>query len=129
MSITSHQAEFLQKIFFIVYCNRLIFPTQLYQSQKLASMRQTLNFFSPNFQSRYITALYFTFSCLTSVGFGNVAANTDFEKVFTICVMLVGCKYFFFFVPLYQRIEKKSHLKNTFRKDVKCELRSTNSIS
>lgn len=45
------------------------------------------------FQSRYITALYFTFSSLTSVGFGNVAPNTDMEKIFTICVMLVGCKY------------------------------------
>ncbi|CAB0012288.1 unnamed protein product, partial [Nesidiocoris tenuis] len=44
------------------------------------------------FTSRYITALYFTFSSLTSVGFGNVAPNTDAEKVFTICVMLVGCK-------------------------------------
>lgn len=43
-------------------------------------------------QSRYITALYFTFTSLTSVGFGNVAPNTDTEKIFTICVMLVGCK-------------------------------------
>lgn len=45
------------------------------------------------FQSRYITALYFTFSSLTSVGFGNVAPNTDTEKIFTIIVMLIGCKY------------------------------------
>lgn len=44
-------------------------------------------------QSRYVTALYFTFSSLTSVGFGNVAPNTDNEKIFTILVMLVGCKY------------------------------------
>lgn len=46
----------------------------------------------PSIKSRYITALYFTFTSLTSVGFGNVAPNTDAEKVFTICVMLVGCK-------------------------------------
>ncbi|XP_054090036.1 potassium voltage-gated channel unc-103 isoform X2 [Zeugodacus cucurbitae] len=44
----------------------------------------------PTIKSRYITALYFTFTSLTSVGFGNVAPNTDAEKVFTICVMLVG---------------------------------------
>ncbi|XP_031622923.1 potassium voltage-gated channel subfamily H member 6 isoform X2 [Contarinia nasturtii] len=44
----------------------------------------------PSIKSRYITALYFTFTSLTSVGFGNVAPNTDFEKIFTICVMLVG---------------------------------------
>jgi hypothetical protein len=28
---------------------------------------------------------------LTSTGFGNVAANTDLEKVFTVAMMLVGC--------------------------------------
>lgn len=49
----------------------------------------------PSIKSRYVTALYFTFTSLTSVGFGNVAPNTDAEKIFTICVMLVGCKYAF----------------------------------
>ncbi|KAJ8971825.1 hypothetical protein NQ317_002942 [Molorchus minor] len=38
----------------------------------------------------YVTALYFTCSSLTSVGFGNVSANTTNEKIFSICVMLVG---------------------------------------
>ncbi|XP_065200831.1 potassium voltage-gated channel subfamily H member 8 isoform X3 [Planococcus citri] len=38
----------------------------------------------------YITALYFTCSSLTSVGFGNVSANTSSEKIFSICTMLIG---------------------------------------
>ncbi|XP_015039605.1 potassium voltage-gated channel subfamily H member 8 isoform X4 [Drosophila pseudoobscura] len=38
----------------------------------------------------YSTALYFTFTSLTSVGFGNVSANTTCEKVFTIIMMLIG---------------------------------------
>ncbi|KAG9511411.1 Potassium voltage-gated channel subfamily H member 4, partial [Fragariocoptes setiger] len=38
----------------------------------------------------YTTALYFTTSSLTSVGFGNVSANTKWEKIFTICMMLLG---------------------------------------
>jgi Ion channel len=29
----------------------------------------------------YVTALYFTMTCMTSIGFGNVAAETDSEKV------------------------------------------------
>lgn len=58
-------------------------------------------------QSRYITALYFTFTSLTSVGFGNVAPNTDFEKIFTICVMLVGCEFYHFI--LYQMKEKRKN--------------------
>nr|QQY02582.1 potassium voltage-gated channel subfamily H member 2 [Cryptocotyle lingua] len=44
----------------------------------------------PAIQAKYITALYFTFSSLTSVGFGNVSPNTNPEKIFSICVMLVG---------------------------------------
>lgn len=40
----------------------------------------------------YVTALYFTCSSLTSVGFGNVAANTVPEKIFSIIVMLIGGK-------------------------------------
>jgi hypothetical protein len=38
----------------------------------------------------YITALYFTLTSLTSVGFGNVSANTTSEKVFCILMMLIG---------------------------------------
>jgi potassium voltage-gated channel Eag-related subfamily H protein 8 len=40
----------------------------------------------------YVTALYFTCSSLTSVGFGNVSANTNAEKIFSVCAMLVGGK-------------------------------------
>lgn len=45
----------------------------------------------PSIRSRYVTALYFTFSSLTSVGFGNVAPTTNMEKIFSVVVMLVGC--------------------------------------
>ena len=43
-------------------------------------------------QSRYITSLYFTFTTLTSVGFGNVAPNTPNEKIYCVIVMMIGCK-------------------------------------
>ncbi|KAG9267288.1 potassium voltage-gated channel subfamily H member 6-like isoform X1 [Astyanax mexicanus] len=44
----------------------------------------------PSIKDKYVTALYFTFSSLTSVGFGNVSPNTNSEKMFSICVMLIG---------------------------------------
>uniref|UniRef100_H2LGS9 Voltage-gated inwardly rectifying potassium channel KCNH2 n=1 Tax=Oryzias latipes TaxID=8090 RepID=H2LGS9_ORYLA len=44
----------------------------------------------PSINDKYVTALYFTFSSLTSVGFGNVSPNTNSEKIFSICVMLIG---------------------------------------
>lgn len=46
----------------------------------------------PTIKSKYVTALYFTFSSLTSVGFGNVSPNTNSEKIFSILIMLIGCK-------------------------------------
>lgn len=45
---------------------------------------------SSDIRTRYITALYFTFTSLTSVGFGNVAPNTNAEKIFSVFAMLLG---------------------------------------
>lgn len=45
---------------------------------------------------RYMTSLYFTLSCMTSVGFGNVAANTVNEKIFATFMMICGGMYKFF---------------------------------
>ncbi|KAI6241490.1 Potassium voltage-gated channel subfamily H member 6 [Aphelenchoides fujianensis] len=44
----------------------------------------------PSLKSRYVTALYFTLSTITSIGFGNVSATTDMEKIFTIVMMILG---------------------------------------
>ncbi|XP_071098943.1 potassium voltage-gated channel unc-103-like isoform X1 [Haliotis cracherodii] len=44
----------------------------------------------PTIRSKYITSLYFTFTSLTSIGFGNVAPNTNAEKIFSIFAMLLG---------------------------------------
>ena len=40
--------------------------------------------------STYLTALYFTMTCMTSIGFGNVAAETDNEKTFCCCMMITS---------------------------------------
>ena len=45
---------------------------------------------SPSVETRYVTALYFTMTSLSSVGFGNISPNTNAEKLFSICVMIVG---------------------------------------
>lgn len=46
----------------------------------------------PSIKTKYITSLYFTFTSLTSIGFGNVAPNTNAEKIFAIFAMMLGCK-------------------------------------
>ncbi|KAK3595923.1 hypothetical protein CHS0354_032430, partial [Potamilus streckersoni] len=44
----------------------------------------------PGKKMRYLTALYFTLSCMTGVGFGNVAAATESEKLFSVFMMITG---------------------------------------
>ena len=46
----------------------------------------------PSESSAYVTALYFTLTGMTTVGFGNVAANTNAEKIFSVTLMLIGGK-------------------------------------
>ena len=54
----------------------------------------TANLTDLTISTRYITAIYFTLSSLTSVGFGNVSPNTDAEKIFSVCVMIIGGESF-----------------------------------
>jgi len=46
----------------------------------------------PSSTMAYVTALYFTLSCMTSVGFGNVSAFTESEKIFSVFMMILGCE-------------------------------------
>ena len=59
------------------------FPVSLVNSEHLYLLR--------------LTGLYFTMTCLTSIGFGNVAAETDMEKVNTKSSLIIftheNCKY------------------------------------
>uniref|UniRef100_A0A915C2F1 Uncharacterized protein n=1 Tax=Parascaris univalens TaxID=6257 RepID=A0A915C2F1_PARUN len=40
--------------------------------------------------SAYISSLYFTMSCMSTVGFGNIASTTDNEKLFGVCMMIIS---------------------------------------
>lgn len=37
-------------------------------------------------------ALYFTMTCMATIGFGNIAGNTVNEKIFCICIMVISGK-------------------------------------
>lgn len=47
----------------------------------------------PSKDSLYVSSLYFTMTSLTTIGFGNIAPTTDVEKMFSVAMMMVGCKY------------------------------------
>ncbi|XP_025832214.1 potassium voltage-gated channel subfamily H member 8-like [Agrilus planipennis] len=71
----------------------------------------------------YVTALYFTCSSLTSVGFGNVSANTTNEKIFSICTMLIGALMhavvFGNVTAIIQRMYSRRSLYHTKWRDLK----------
>ncbi|NXU50786.1 KCNH4 protein, partial [Turnix velox] len=77
----------------------------------------------PSIRSAYIASLYFTLSSLTSVGFGNVCANTDGEKIFSICTMLIGALMhavvFGNVTAIIQRMYSRRSLYHTRMKDLK----------
>lgn len=56
----------------------------------------------PNKWTMYISALYFTMTCMTSVGFGNVSPETDNEKMFTIIMMIIGGKLIYIYIYIYK---------------------------
>lgn len=45
---------------------------------------------SISFNKIIIPALYFTMSCMSTVGFGNISCNTDSEKIFGVGMMIVA---------------------------------------
>uniref|UniRef100_A0A8C6T068 Voltage-gated delayed rectifier potassium channel KCNH4 n=1 Tax=Neogobius melanostomus TaxID=47308 RepID=A0A8C6T068_9GOBI len=73
----------------------------------------------PSVRSSYIAALYFTLSSLTSVGFGNVCANTDAEKIFSSASSLMHALVFGNVTAIIQRMYSRRSLYHTRMKDLK----------
>ncbi|XP_078350361.1 voltage-gated delayed rectifier potassium channel KCNH5-like isoform X3 [Oculina patagonica] len=48
----------------------------------------------PTIASKYVSALYYTLTSLTTIGFGNIAPNTTAEKMFGCITMLLGAILF-----------------------------------
>uniref|UniRef100_A0A8C4X7A4 Potassium voltage-gated channel subfamily H member 8-like n=1 Tax=Erpetoichthys calabaricus TaxID=27687 RepID=A0A8C4X7A4_ERPCA len=91
--------------------------------KRLGSPYETELIGGPTIRSSYVTSLYFALSSLTSVGFGNVSANTDAEKIFSICTMLIGALMhavvFGNVTAIIQRMYSRRSLYHTRTKDLK----------
>ncbi|KAH1021170.1 hypothetical protein HUJ04_010718 [Dendroctonus ponderosae] len=68
--------------FYMLHCRAHIIRGYYFSTPELIN--------GPSRKTMYVTALYFTMTCMTSVGFGNVAAETDNERIFTICMMIIA---------------------------------------
>uniref|UniRef100_A0A8C5WLV2 Voltage-gated delayed rectifier potassium channel KCNH4 n=1 Tax=Leptobrachium leishanense TaxID=445787 RepID=A0A8C5WLV2_9ANUR len=95
----------------------------LHEFSKRVGMPYSFLTGGPLLRSSYITSLYFALSSLTSVGFGNVSANTDAEKIFSICTMLIGALMhavvFGNVTAIIQRMYSRRSLYHTRTKDLK----------
>ena len=49
-------------------------------------------------KDKYVTAVYWTFTTLTTVGFGDVTGYTETEKAYSIVVMAIGVTWYAFIV-------------------------------
>ncbi|XP_070569928.1 voltage-gated delayed rectifier potassium channel KCNH8-like isoform X3 [Ptychodera flava] len=80
--------------------------------------------------TKYVTSMYYTLSTITSVGFGNVSANTNSEKIFTIVIMLIGALMhaviFGNVTAIIQRMYSRRALYQAKERDLKDFVRSHN---
>ena len=48
----------------------------------------------------YLACLYFSFTSLSTVGFGNAAPQLHYERVYSICLMVFGGMFEFYLARL-----------------------------
>ena len=57
--------------------------------------------------SRYITMIYYTFTTLATVGFGDYHPRADEEKLLAVCVFLSGVSVISYLMGIFSEILKK----------------------
>ncbi|KAI3382677.1 hypothetical protein SNEBB_003900 [Seison nebaliae] len=90
-------AHWLACIWCVIGTQEISYRTNnlFYETAWINTLKSKLSFSSKNMttvpvETKYITALYFTCSSLTSVGYGNISANTNKEQIFAIIAMILG---------------------------------------
>jgi voltage-gated potassium channel len=62
--------------------------------------------------SKFITMLYYTITTLATIGFGDYCPRADEERMFTVCVFLIGVSVFSYLMGVFIEIIKKFQLLN-----------------
>ena len=59
---------------------------------------------------KYVTALYFSFTTITTVGYGDISPVTNLEKIYVMIAMLIACGFFAYIVGSIGSIVNKSNI-------------------
>lgn len=59
---------------------------------------------------QYYSSLYWAFTTMTTVGYGDITPNTDNEKVFVMICMLIACGFFAYTVGSIGSILNRSNM-------------------
>lgn len=52
----------------------------------------------------YVICFYFTVTTITTVGYGDVSAGTTYERLFCMCLMLVGAMSYSFAISSFTNL-------------------------
>ena len=70
-------------------------------------------------KERYIISLYWAFTTMTTVGYGDVSPITMYEKFFAMISMLVACGVFAYVVGSIENLARKSNnLESDFKEKI-----------
>jgi hypothetical protein len=94
-------------IFYYIYCdltNDLTYVEDLYKDQETNDLVGTDDFYSPNFILAFMSEMtnfertigitYFSFTSLSTVGFGDMHPRNDYERSLTAFILLFGVAIF-----------------------------------
>lgn len=60
----------------------------------------------------YVTALYFAFTTMTTVGYGDIVPRTTQERVFVTCAMIISCCTFAYMIGSIGSVVQKQNLES-----------------